>query len=437
MKAKKFLFVTGVMILTAASLFAGGGAQKPADSGTLTGEIRFSWWGNETRNAATIEAIRDYESKHPGVKISPEYSTLDGFYSKLMAQIAAGSAVDVFSANVEWLPTIYENNGMLDLTDLVDVSTHNPQVNLASTINGKLYGVGISLNANVLYYNKTLADELGIKIPTGDYTWADLQRMCEEVYVKSGGQTYGMIDLRMVSGCETWMPAFNKTHDGKEPPFPWTEKDIYITGADVQSYMEFFGKFAKGALMPPDEVATLSNHVDVPIARRKVFFSYEYSGTLSMIQAQTKDEISMIEAPNDKAGKGNAVSARPGMVLCVYPKSKHQALAVDFIKYFANDPAAGLILKGCRGVLPSSIQREAILANPNALSDVDKKIFAITDQVYKKNVDVFYPPPPAIAAMFEDNAFRNMIGQEVGFGRMTPQEAGKRFDELLKEMASR
>jgi multiple sugar transport system substrate-binding protein len=136
-------------------------------------------------------------------------------------------------------------------------------------------------------------------------------------------------------------------------------------------------------------------------------------------------------------GKGNAVSARPGMVLCVYPKSKKQALAVDFIKYFANDPAAGLILKGCRGVLPSTIQREAVLANPNALSEVDKKIFAITDKVYKKNVDVFYPPPPAIAAMFEDNGFRNLIGQEVGFGRMTPQEAGKRFDELLKEMASR
>jgi ABC-type glycerol-3-phosphate transport system substrate-binding protein len=433
---KMIMFAVLITGIAAVNIFAGGGAQPNSQSGAsgpLTGEIRFSWWGNEARNEATINAISDYESKHAGVKIVPEYSTIDGFYNKLMAQIAAGNPTDVFSNNAEWMTPINEVKGMLDLTDLIDVSSHNPMVNQACSINGRLYGVGVSLNANVIYYNKTQAKELGITVPTGPYTWADLIKICQEVYTKSGGTTYGMVDLRMINGLETWLPAFNKTHDGKEAPFPWTDTDVIITGSDVASFMDFFNKVPKGVLMPPDEVATLSSHVDVPIARRKSFFAFEYSGSFAMYQSQTKDELEMIEYPHDGKGKGNAVSARPGIILSVYSNSKNKAVAVDFIKYFANDPAAGLILKTVRGVLPSTTQREAVLANPAALSDIDKKIFAITDQVYKKTVDPFYAPPPGISTLFGDNYLKK-IGQDVAFGRISPQEAGRQFEEMKKEV---
>jgi ABC-type glycerol-3-phosphate transport system substrate-binding protein len=425
------------MIVGAGHLFAGGGKQQQGTQagGPVSGEIRFSWWGNQTRTDATIAAIKDYESKHPGTKISPEHSTIDGFQEKLMAQVAAGNAPDVFSNNAEWMGALYDANGMMDITGLVDVSTHNPMVNQACSINGKLYGVGVSLNANVIYYNKTLADELGVKVPTGTYTWNDLVKMCQEVYTKSNGKTYGMVDLRMVNGLETWIPAFNKTHDGKEPPFPWTDTEVTITGADVASFMDFFSKVPKGVIMPPDETATLESHVNVPIASRKTFLGFDYSGTFGMYQGQTKDELNMIEYPNDGKGKGSAVSARPGILLSVFTGSKNKPLAIDFIKYFANDPAAGKILKTVRGVLPSTTQREAVLADPSLLSDIDKKIFAITDQIYKKNVDPFFPGPSGIGTLFGNNYLKT-VGQEVGFGRITPAQAGQRFEDLKKEVLS-
>jgi multiple sugar transport system substrate-binding protein len=398
-----------------------------------TNEIRFAWWGNELRNEATLNAIKAYEAKHPGTKIVPEYSTIDGFYNKLMAQIAAGNPPDVFSNNAEWLAAIYEADGMLDITDLADVSTHNPMVNQACSINGRLYGVGVSLNANVIYYNQSQANELGIQMPADNYTWNDLVAICQDVYTKSNGKTYGMVDLRMVNGLETWIPAFNKTHDGKEPPFPWTDKDMLVTGDDIASFMDFFNKVPKGVIMPPDEVATLSSHVDVPIASRKTFLGFDYSGTFGMYQSQTQDELNMIEYPNDGKGKGNAVSARPGIILSVYSKSKHKDLALDFINWFANDPEAGKILKTVRGVLPSSAQREAVLADPALLSDLDKKIFAITDKVYRKSVDPFYPGPAGTNTLFGDN-YLKAIGQEVGFGRITPAVAGERFEAMKKEV---
>jgi multiple sugar transport system substrate-binding protein len=306
-------------------------------------------------------------------------------------------------------------------------------VNHGCSVNGRLYGVNVSLNANVIYYNKTQAEELGIQLPAENYTWDDLVKICQEVYAKSNGKTYGMVDLRMVNGLETWVPAFNKTHDGREPPFPWTDDEMIISGDDVASFMDFFNKVPKGVLMPPDETAALSSHVDVPIASRKTFLAFDYSGTFGMYQSQTNDELEMIPYPHDGKGKGNAVSARPGIILSVYSGSKNKDLAIDFIKYFANDPAAGKILKAVRGVLPSSIQRDALLADPDALSVLDKKIFAIVDQIYGKSVDPFYPGPTGINTLFGDNYLKT-IGQEVAFGRITPVQAGQRFEALKEEV---
>jgi ABC-type glycerol-3-phosphate transport system substrate-binding protein len=131
------------LCIAAGSLSAGGGQQgqaAPAQSGQLSGEIRFSWRGTEIRNNATIQAIEYYQSRHPETRVVPEFAAFDGYYNKLMAQIAAGNAPDIYTSNAEWLPAIYEVNGLADITGKIDVSGHNPMVAAACSINGKMLG---------------------------------------------------------------------------------------------------------------------------------------------------------------------------------------------------------------------------------------------------------------------------------------------------------
>jgi ABC-type glycerol-3-phosphate transport system substrate-binding protein len=408
-----------------------------ADNGSLSGEIRFSWWGNEARNNTTIEAIRFYEGKHPGVKIIPEYAAFDGYYNKLMAQIAAGNAPDIFTMNPEWLSAVAELNGVTDLTGLIDISAHNPQVAAACSIGGKMYGVNVSLNANVILYNKSVADEMGIKMPTGAYTWDELIAILAQVYQRSGGKIHGMPDQRMKNGLETIFPAWCMTELGREPPFPWTDTEILISADDVAAFMDYFNRVPQGVLLPPDESALLgSGNDEHPVAFRKTFIGFEYSGTFAVFQSQTKDELSMIEYPNNRKGKGNAVSARPGLVEGIFSKTKNKALAVDFLDWFANSPEAALILKNVRGVLPSSTQREALLADPAILSLTDQKISAIVNQVYNGSINPYSPGPTGVATLFSEQYMRS-VGQEVAFKRITPQQAGQRFLELKDETINR
>jgi multiple sugar transport system substrate-binding protein len=361
---------------------------------------------------------------------------VDGYVTKMQAQIAAGNAPDIFTMSPEDLSTYVDIGGCADLTGLIDISTHNPEVVRACSLDGKLYGINLSLNANVIIYNKTLADELGIKMPEGDYTWNDLVNLLVEVYQKSGGKTYGMVDLRMVKPLETYISAWNMTHQGKEPPFPWTDKEMIIKGEDIAAYMEFWSKVPRGVLLPPDETATLPSQINAPIGTRKTFLEWNYSGTFAMIQSQTKDDLDMVEYPNNHKGKGVAVSARPGLVEAVYSGSKNKDLAIDFLQWLSSDPEAGKILKTVRGVLPSSRQVEALLAEPDSLSEIDKKVFSITNKVYASVVNPFSPGIPGTANIW-DETHLVAVGAEVAFGRSTPQRAGELFDEFVRDVTSR
>jgi ABC-type glycerol-3-phosphate transport system substrate-binding protein len=437
-RVKVFVTVILALCIAAGSLFAGGGQQgqtAPAQSGQLSGEIRFSWWGTEVRNNATIQAIEYYQSRHPGTRVVPEFAAFDGYYNKLMAQIAAGNAPDIYTSNAEWLPAIYEVNGLADITGKIDVSGHNPMVAEACSIDGKMLGVNSSLNANVIYYNKTQATELGIRMPTGDYTWDDMIKIMVEVHEKSGGRTYGMPDQRVINYLETFFPVWCLTHLDKEPPFPWTPTDILITGDDITQFMDYFNKVPKGVLLPADESVILLP-TDSTLDTRKTFFGFGWAGAFTATQSSTRDEVEMIEFPNDRKGRGNAVSARPGLIQCIFSRSRNQALAIDFLDYFVNDAEAAKILKNCRGVLPSKVQREALDADPSLLSAVERKINAITNQIYNKTINPYSVGPTGVYTLFGEGYLRS-VGAEVAFGRITPQQAGQRFEEMKREILGR
>jgi ABC-type glycerol-3-phosphate transport system substrate-binding protein len=92
----------------------------------------------------------------------------------------------------------------------------------------------------VLYYNKTLADELAIKVPEDGMTWEQFINICSQVYQKTGKKTYGMPDQRMKNALETFLPAWIMTCLGeKSPPYPWTDTELLITEQDVVTFEEF------------------------------------------------------------------------------------------------------------------------------------------------------------------------------------------------------
>ena len=97
MKAK---LVVGslLMVMIATMTFATPTSEEPME----TTDLRVSWWGGDSRHQATLDAIGMFESKYPNISIEAEYSGFDGYYQKLVTQLVAKTAPDVFQSDQGW-----------------------------------------------------------------------------------------------------------------------------------------------------------------------------------------------------------------------------------------------------------------------------------------------------------------------------------------------
>lgn len=393
-------------------------------------EIRFSWWGSEIRNEATLDAIALYEKENPDVKIIPEYSGYSGYQEKLMAQIAAKNAPDIITCVTEWYPALYEVDGMLDITGKFDMSGHSDAIIEACSYDGKVYGVNVSLNGYGLMYNKTLADELGIEIPEGDYTWDELVALWAEVYEKSEGEVYGSIDARM----NGWvMEAYGYTVLSKEWPYIYSNDELTIEAEDVTHFLNFFGNLPEGSMLPPDESFIGENFVS-PVAQRLTMFDLVSTGSFSPFQSNTEDELDLIPLPVGANGE-TANTARPGLIQSIYSGSKVADEAAKFLDWFSNSPDAAKILRTTRGVLPTAAQREAVLSTEGLLDRNDMVVIDCIDKIYAGETLVFLPGPLGGDQIRED-VFSN-ICQKVAFGELTPEEAGPKYMEEAQKALDR
>ena len=55
------------------------GSAEGGNSGDISGDITFSWWGGDSRHEATEKAIEAFQTKYPSVTVSPEYGAWSGW----------------------------------------------------------------------------------------------------------------------------------------------------------------------------------------------------------------------------------------------------------------------------------------------------------------------------------------------------------------------
>ena len=103
MKNKIFWLIMLILILTVSC------GEKNNTSGTDGSKeivLRFLWWGSESRHKATLDAIKLFEEKNPGIKIKAEYGGTDGYFQKLSTQLTGNTAPDIMQVDYIWLQKI-------------------------------------------------------------------------------------------------------------------------------------------------------------------------------------------------------------------------------------------------------------------------------------------------------------------------------------------
>lgn len=114
-----------------------------------------------------IQLKKEYEASHPGVTLEIDSSLSgDDYYTALKAKFAAGEMPDIFNTEGYSVMKLWQDN-LEALSDQTWVADMEESAAPGATIDGKLYGMPMSLEGVGYLYNKDLFAKAGItEVPT-------------------------------------------------------------------------------------------------------------------------------------------------------------------------------------------------------------------------------------------------------------------------------
>ncbi|NEE02492.1 ABC transporter substrate-binding protein [Phytoactinopolyspora halotolerans] len=171
---------TAVLALGLAACSQGSASSSSdSDSAEGTTTIRYMNFSANDGHEEDLDAIVEaFEEANEGIEVEVETVPYDDYFTKLQTAVAGGTVADTFELNYENFVT-YAENGSLAALDEINGDAYQDSLLEAFNRDGTQYGVPTSFSNVVLFYNKTLFDEAGVDLPTGEWTWADEKAAAE------------------------------------------------------------------------------------------------------------------------------------------------------------------------------------------------------------------------------------------------------------------
>jgi len=316
-------------------------------------ELRMSWWGGNSRHQATLKALDAFEKSHPDIKVKAEYTGWDGHLSRLTTQMASGTEPDVMQTNWPWLIIFSKNgDGYYDLDKLkaeLDLSQYQAQDLQSTTINGKLNGLPVSVNAPVFYYNDVTWQKAGLTYPKN---WEAFFAAGKTFQQKLGNNyyPYTMVDQDVILLLNAYMmqthrkPMFNS--DGT---FAWND-------GQWDEAFSFVKRLSDDHVLPSPK--TLSSYGKGNLYEMKPWINGEWGGlftwniTIRMFANNMTPPAKLVlgDYVMQPGTEESGVYFKTAQMLSVAKSTKHPKEAAILVNYLLNDPKSVEALGLERGI---------------------------------------------------------------------------------------
>ncbi|MFB6362649.1 ABC transporter substrate-binding protein [Paenibacillus elgii] len=346
MKRRMLLVTTAIL---SASVMAAGcgkpasepqngaaGAQTPSSDPAKQVTLRFATWdtGDLLKIQETI--ARQFEAKHPGVKVQVE-AYGDGFDQKLAASIGANNAPDVMYM---WdFPTYSQNLEPLDAMMSADAGLKPddfyPGLFNYVKIGGKTYGMPAGFTTRVMYYNKKLFDEANVPYPKAGWTWDDFKETAKKL-TNPAKKQYGF-----------GVRAENDPYDLQG--FIWSNGGSFISpdGKSIEGFMN--GKETAEVLQLFGSLVKDKTAVVVGGKNQQSGDDIFKAGKIAMWESgvwplggfkEAKIDVGTVIMPAFPGKKLKGVISESAV--SISKSSKNKELAWEFVKYYASAEAIKL-----------------------------------------------------------------------------------------------
>ncbi|MFC7404237.1 ABC transporter substrate-binding protein [Georgenia alba] len=397
------------------NIAAQGGGEEGADGGQV--QIRFSWWGSDSRHRLNEELIALFESEHPNIDVVPDYTDWSGYWDKLSTAVAAGDAPDVILQDERYLREYGSRGVLADLSEHdIDTSAYDPAVLASGEFDGGLYGLSTGVNVYALMVNPRMLDEAGVELPDdATWSWEDFHRTATAVAENT--DHYGFQSHADTEQLTVWA----RQHGG----------DLFAENGDLgfddavlqQYWQDSLALQAAGAQPSASEtieVAEVGPEQSL-LATGEGAFGAWWTNQLTAVEDAAGEPIQLVRWPGETQFEQPGTWLKSSMLLSMSATTAHPQEAASFIDWMNNSVEAGEVILSDRG-LPSNLDvREAIMDD---LSESERRAAEFITDLQD---EVAAPPPVPPVGASEVSEALGRHNEDVLFQRVTPGEAAAAF----------
>ncbi|MFC8191610.1 ABC transporter substrate-binding protein [Cellulomonas sp. NPDC057328] len=405
-----------VLALTAACT---GGSTEASDDGATV--LRFTWWGDTSRADRYEEAVALFEDEYPGVDVRTGFASWGDYWTARSTEAAAGGLPDVLQMDLAYL-TEYASTGRIapldeHLGEAIDVDALPEQLLPAAQVEGETFAIPTSTNTLALQLNTALLGELGVPAPEGDLTWDEYDALLASVAAAGAGRepaVHGSVDYTQIFWLfQVWLGQQGKAmfEDGG---FGFTREDLAAWWGRSPAL------HASDAFLPPERLAQLEGVDALGIGEAAADISWD-NFLVRYSEGSASPQLVLLPPPADDPQE-SGLFLKPSLMLSVGASSAHPEEAAALIDFLTNDPRVGEIFGMSRGVPASTTALDGV--EPTGL---DAQILE-----YERALEprLTSSPPPPVAGFGTLEAAFTTIGQELGYGNLSVEDA---VDEWFAE----
>ncbi|MEK3719377.1 ABC transporter substrate-binding protein [Paenibacillus sp. FSL H8-0034] len=379
-------------------------APAPAKAGKTT--IQY-WHSMGGKNGEYTDAmIKRFNESHPDIEV---VGTFQGGYdevvTKLQQSAAANTAPDVSMLERSFVQLFADADVLEDLTPYLkksNLSTDDFVQGLMghSTFNNKLVTLPLNRSTPILHVNKTMLDELGLKVPT---TWEEMKTVANALVIKENG-AYKRQGLSMPFD-DWYIIAMMTQSKGKFFNDEGTSVGFYDNGVGLKVFSYLKDLQNTGALFypPTQDSGNIANQMFVD---GKIGMLLQSTGSIGGMAQNAKFEYVTSFLPK------NDVYATPtgGANVTMLASSKNKAAAWEFIYWLMTDPKGGQQFVIDTGYLPftkkmveSKEIKELYAKEPNRKVAYDQLQYAIDTNKHLAWTPIVQEFRSAMQAIMYDN----------------------------------
>lgn len=180
----------GVLVLSA----CGGG--DSSDGGDADGPVTLTFQSLSDQPAAikaTEDIVAEWNADNPDVQVEIVPAGWDSIYDKLITQFNGGSAPDIIHYEAASIVPFAQDGYLADLSDLMSedfTGSVSEGIMDSVTVNDEVVGYPTELQTYMVFANRTLLEQAGVEVPTGDTMTYDQLREIAAATTRDG--VYGL-----------------------------------------------------------------------------------------------------------------------------------------------------------------------------------------------------------------------------------------------------